>query len=90
MVGAVALGLILAAESGYVAPLAASVAIALVLYRIESIPEPEPVTKHYTTRTEGITEREAMDYLIFTNELDKMREEEVEKSRKKAERKGRI
>ena len=90
IVGAIALGLVLSVETGYVAPVVASVAVALVLRAVQDLPDPEPVTKVLRTRRKGMTEREAMDYLIMSNELAKMKEEEIESARKEAERKRRL
>lgn len=37
-----------------------------------------------------MTEREAFDYLTMSNEIANMKEEEIEKAQKKAERQGRF
>lgn len=69
--------------------MAVSVAISLVLYGVGELPEPGPVTKILRSRERGLTERETLDYLTMSNELKKMKEEEIEDARKKAKRQSR-
>jgi len=90
IVGAVSLGLLGTVETGLLSPVAVSVAVAVLLYAVGELPDPDPVTKHYVSREAGITEREALDYLTMTNEINKMEEEEVEEARKRAERGSRL
>lgn len=85
-----ALGLLLTVETGLLAPVAASIAIAVVLHLIGELDDPGPVTKIHRTRRHGITEREAFDYLTMSNEIQKLKEEEREKARKRAERENRL
>ena len=90
MVGAMALGLVLSAETGLVAPVAASVAVALLLHYVERLPDPEPVTKILRTRRSGMTEQETMDYLTMSNEIAELKKEKREEARKEAERNRRV
>lgn len=90
MVGAVALGLVLSVETDLVAPVGASVAVALVLHYVERLPDPEPVTKILRTRRSGMTERETMDYLTMSNEIAELKQEKKEEARKQAERERRL
>lgn len=87
--GVVALGLLLSAETGYVGPLAVSVALGILLYLVGELDEPGPVTKTHKVVRHGLQERVVMRYLTMANELGEMEEEAYEKSRREAERRSR-
>lgn len=84
--GAVALGLLLSAETGYVSPLAVSTVVALVLHVVGELPDPEPVAKTHKVERHGLPERKVMRYLTMSNEYQKMENEAKEEARRKAER----
>ena len=86
--GAVALGLLLSVETGYVGPLAVSTAVAVVLYAIGELDPPGPVTKTHKVERRGLTEREVTDYLTMSNTLSDMEAEAREEARREAERKA--
>lgn len=90
MVGVVALGLLLSVETGLVAPVAASLGVALLLRAVRNLPDPEPVTKVLRTRRSGMTEQETMDYLTMSNEIAELKQEKTEEARKEAERNRRV
>jgi len=88
--GAVALGVLLSVETGLVAPVAASLGVALLLRAVRNLPDPEPVTKVLRTRRSGMTEQETMDYLTMSNEIAELKQEKTEEARREAERNRRV